>query len=91
MRVLAVTSAELIGPPGMTVAAGLPGYESISIRYFAPARTPRVLIDKLNQEIVRILNRADIRAKSFSTLNGDDGRLAEQLAATVLKSRGWAR
>ena len=87
VRVLAVTSAEptALAPGVPTVAAsGLPGYESISIYgIFAPARTPRVLIDKLNQEIVRLLNRADIKEKFFNAGMETMGGSPEQLAATV--------
>jgi tripartite-type tricarboxylate transporter receptor subunit TctC len=87
VRVLAVTSAEptALAPGVPTVAAsGLPGYESISIYgIFAPAGTPRVVIDKLNQEIVRLLNRADIKEKFFNAGMETMGGSPEQLAATV--------
>jgi tripartite-type tricarboxylate transporter receptor subunit TctC len=87
VRVLAVTSAEptALAPGVPTVAAsGLPGYESISIYgIFAPAGTPRVLIDKLNREIVRLLNRADIKEKFFNAGMETMGGSPEQLAATV--------
>ena len=87
VRMLAVTSAEpsALAPGIPTMAAsGLPGYESISIYgVFAPARTPRTLIDKLNQEIVRFLNRADIKEKFFNAGMETMGGSPEQLAATV--------
>jgi len=87
VRVLAVTSAEptALAPGVPTVAAsGLPGYESISIYgIFAPAGTPRALIDKLNREIVRLLNRADIKEKFFNAGMETMGGSPEQLAATV--------
>jgi tripartite-type tricarboxylate transporter receptor subunit TctC len=87
VRVLAVTSAEpsALAPGVPTMAAsGLPGYESISIYgVFAPARTPRTLIDKLNEEIVRFLNRADIKERFFNAGMETVGGSPEQLAATV--------
>ena len=87
VRVLAVTSAEptALAPGVPTVAAaGLPGYESISIYgIFAPAGTPRVLIDKLNREIVRLLNRADIKEKFFNAGMETMGGSPEQLAVIV--------
>jgi tripartite-type tricarboxylate transporter receptor subunit TctC len=87
VRVLAVTSAEptALAPGVPTVAAsGLPGYESISIYgIFAPAGTPRVLIDKLNRKIVRVLNRADIKEKFFNAGMETMGGSPEQLATTV--------
>ena len=87
VRVLAVTSAEpsALAPGVPTMAAsGLPGYESISIYgVFAPAGTPRALIDKLNAEIGRLLNRADIKEKFFNAGMETVGGSPEQLAATV--------
>ena len=42
--------------------AGVPGYEStIWIGLMAPAGTPKPIIDKLNAEIVKILNRSDLK------------------------------
>ena len=65
LRALAVTSAQPSAlVPGLpTVAAsGLPGYESVSINaMFAPAATPAAVINRLNQETVRFLKRADTR------------------------------
>ena len=64
LTALAVTSARpsalLPGLP--TVAAsGLPGYEAVAILgVFAPARTPATLVNRLNQEIVRVLKQADV-------------------------------
>ena len=65
LRALAVTSAQPSAlVPGLpTVAAsGLSGYESVSINaMFAPAATPAAVINRLNQETVRFLKRADTR------------------------------
>ncbi|MBI3938454.1 MAG: tripartite tricarboxylate transporter substrate binding protein [Betaproteobacteria bacterium] len=69
LRALAVTSAQPSAlVPGLpTVAAsGLPGFESVTIiGMFAPAGTPAELIERLNQEIVRVLNRVDVKEKFF--------------------------
>ena len=69
LRALAVTSAQpsalLPGLP--TVAAALPGYESGSaLGVFAPAGTPAAIIGRLNQEIVRVISRSDVKEKFFS-------------------------
>jgi tripartite-type tricarboxylate transporter receptor subunit TctC len=42
--------------------AGVPGYEStIWIGLMAPAGTPKPVIDKLNAEAVKVMNRADVK------------------------------
>lgn len=53
--------------PGLaTVAATVPGYESISITgFYAPAKTPEAIIRRLNQELARVLNRADVKERFF--------------------------
>jgi tripartite-type tricarboxylate transporter receptor subunit TctC len=64
LRALAVTSAQpsplLPGLP--PIAATVPGYESMSIvAYFAPAGTAQGIVSRLNQELVRTLNRPDVK------------------------------
>jgi tripartite-type tricarboxylate transporter receptor subunit TctC len=51
-------------PDVPTVAeAGVPGYEAtIWLGVMAPAGTPKPVVDKLNAEINKILNRDDIKA-----------------------------
>jgi tripartite-type tricarboxylate transporter receptor subunit TctC len=46
-----------------TVAeAGLPGYEAtIWLGVMAPIKTPKPIVDKLNAEIVKIMNRPDVK------------------------------
>lgn len=86
VKVLAVTSAEpsvlFSGVP--TVAATLPGFESLSIYgVFAPAATPRAIVNRLNREIVRFLARADVGAKFAGAGMETAGGTPEQLGATV--------
>jgi tripartite-type tricarboxylate transporter receptor subunit TctC len=87
LRALGVTSAEptalLPGVP--TVASsGLPGYEAITVfSAFAPAATPRAAVDRLSEEIVRFLNRMDVKERLFSSGMEIVGSSPEQLAATV--------
>jgi tripartite-type tricarboxylate transporter receptor subunit TctC len=86
ITVLAVTSAEPspLAPGVPTIAATLPGYESIAIYgMFAPARTPRALVARLREETVKVLNRADIRDKLTSTGMEIGGGTPEALSATV--------
>jgi tripartite-type tricarboxylate transporter receptor subunit TctC len=65
LRPLAVTSAKRWPslPDLPTVAeAGVPGYESTGwYGIVAPARTPREIVTKLNQELVKVLARPDVR------------------------------
>ncbi len=88
LRALAVTSAQpsALFPGLPTVAAsGLPEYELVQIfGIFAPANTPRPIVNRLNEEIVRVLNRTDVKEKIFNGGIGEVvGSLPEQLAATV--------
>jgi tripartite-type tricarboxylate transporter receptor subunit TctC len=87
LRALAVTSLQpsalVPGVPTVT-ATGLPGYESIATQgIFAPARTPPAIVNRLNQEIVRVLNLPDIKEKFLATGVEVVGNLPRQFAATV--------
>ena len=65
-------------------ASGLPGYEAISIdAVYAPAKTPAPIISRLNQEIVRLLNRTDIKEKLLNVGVEVFASLPEQLAAAI--------
>ncbi len=87
LRVLAVTTAQssALTPDLPTVAAsGLPGYESLSLLgIFAPAKTPTTIVNRLNQEIVRVLNRADVKERLSNIGVEVIGSSPEQFAATV--------
>jgi hypothetical protein len=87
LRALAVTSAEPSPlAPGLPAAAtaGLPGYESSSVYgVFAPAGTPATIIARLNREIVRLLNRPEVKERFLGSGVDTVGGTADQLAATV--------
>ena len=89
LRGLAVTSAKPSAlAPGLPTAAssGLPGYEAAAIYgVFAPAGTPATLVTRLNQEIVRALNRPDVKEKFFNAGVEVVASSPEQLA-TIMKS-----
>jgi tripartite-type tricarboxylate transporter receptor subunit TctC len=56
-------SALFPGVPTVS-ASGLPGYESVSPQgIVAPAKTPAAIVARLNQELVKALNRADTRQR----------------------------
>ncbi len=89
VRALAVTSAQrsALAPSLPTMAAaGLPGYESASVYgMFAPAKTPEPIIHRLNQEIVRVLNSAEVKEKLFNSGVESAGGSPDQLM-TVMKA-----
>jgi len=66
LHALAVTSAKRssVAPELPTVSeAGVTGYEHSSwVGILAPAKTPRHVIEKLNTEIVKIVNAPDVKA-----------------------------
>ena len=84
LRALAVTSAQpsvLVPDLPTMAAAGVPGYESVSRdAIFAPAKTPAAVINRLNQEIVRALNRADVKEKFLKAGTETVGSSPQQLA-----------
>ena len=69
VRALAVTTARpsALAPGLPTMAAsGLPGYESSSpLGIFAPAKTPAAIVNRLQREIVKTLNREDVKERLF--------------------------
>ena len=87
LKPLAVTTAEPtpLLPGLMTVAAaGLPGYEAASTDgVFAPSKTPAAIIERLNQEIVRAINRPDVKEKFLNTGVEMIGSGPEQFAAAI--------
>lgn len=64
--------------------SGLPGFEAGVVQgVVAPAKTPVALISRLNQEIVRVLNRADVKQRHFTAGVETIGSSPEELAATM--------
>ncbi len=86
LKPLAVTSAKpsALFPDLPTIAATLPGYESVSSNgVFAPAKTPRTVINRLNLEIVRVLNAADVKERFLNVGVETVGSSPEQFAAAI--------
>ena len=86
LRALAVTSAKpsTLMPNLPTVAQTLPGYEvATRLAIFAPAGTPAPIVTRLNQEIVRVLNRPDVKDKFHATGIETVGDSPEALAALI--------
>ena len=73
--------------------AGVPGYEYTTwYGIFAPAKTPRTLIARLNTEIVKAMETPDIKDR-FTALGGDpDPGTPEELRAYMAnESAKWAK
>ncbi len=86
LKALAVTSAQpsALAPGLPTVAASVPGFESGSyIGFFAPAKTPAAVINRLNRETVRVIQSAEVTQRLFNTGIETVGSSAEVLAALV--------
>lgn len=86
LRALAVTSAKpsALTPDLPTVAQTLPGYEIASrLAIFAPAGTPAPIVTRLNEEIVRVLNRPEVKDKFHASGIETVGDTPEALAALI--------
>lgn len=86
VRALAVTSAResALLPELPTVAATLPGYEATQMYgIYAPGGTPTRIIMRLNQEIVRVLNTQEVKARLFNAGAEVVGNSPEEFAATI--------
>jgi tripartite-type tricarboxylate transporter receptor subunit TctC len=86
LRALAVTSAKpspfALDLP--SISAALPGYDSVAQSgIFAPAGTPAAVIQKLNQDIVQVLRRADVKEKFFNSGTEAIGSTADEFAAAI--------
>jgi tripartite-type tricarboxylate transporter receptor subunit TctC len=96
LRALAVTTLQPTGlAPGLPTmtSLGLTGYESVSLSGFlAPAKTPAAIVDRLSQEIIRMLKRNDIREKLFAMGLEVVAGNPEQFAATIRREMAkWGK
>lgn len=87
LRALAVTSLQPspLAPGLPTLSSlGVTGYQSSSpFGLFAPAHTPEPIIKKLNHEIVRTLQRAEVRERLFNAGMEVIAGTPAQLTATM--------
>jgi tripartite-type tricarboxylate transporter receptor subunit TctC len=96
LRPLAVTTARrtpaLPDVPTM-IEAGVPGFEVTSwFAVFAPARTPKEIVAKLNSEMVKILNSPDVKEKLAQHSVEAAPTTPEELAAFVKsETERWAK
>ena len=96
LRALGVTSVRRspVMPDVKTIAeSGVPGFETSTwYGMLAPAGTPRVIVDKLNGEIVRILQLPDVRERLTAEAFELPADTPDQFAA-IIKSElsRWAK
>jgi len=87
IRILAVNGAKRyhVIRDVPTVTEQLPGYEPPSTwgGYFGPAGMPRTIVARLHDEIVRILNSAEVRAKAEDIGFPVATSTPEELSATI--------
>ncbi len=87
LKALAITTLQrsALAPDLVTVSeSGLPGYESVSVYcVLAPAKISETLVTRLNQEVVRVLNQADVKEKFFKAGVETIGSTPDQLAAAM--------
>lgn len=66
LKALGITSAKgsALLPDLPTIAASLPGYDMESVYcIFAPPQTPAAIVNRLNHEIIRILDQTDVKER----------------------------
>ena len=88
LRALAVTSAQpsALAPGLPTIAATVPGFESISPQgLLAPANTPAVIINRLNRDMVRGLNRPEVKER-FLNIGAEIGGGTPEAFSDKIKS-----
>jgi tripartite-type tricarboxylate transporter receptor subunit TctC len=96
MRALGVTGAKrsTLVPEVPTIAeSGLPGYEFEAwYALFAPARTPRSVISRVNADVNRALTQPDVRQRlagiGMEPMGGSEEAFAKYFQAEVAK---WAK
>ncbi len=90
LRALAVTSAQpsVLFPELPTMSTTLPGYNSfLLLGLFAPAKTPVAIIQRLNQEVAKVLARPDIKEKFANAGVETTTATPEQFTAIIKADR----
>jgi tripartite-type tricarboxylate transporter receptor subunit TctC len=87
LKAIAVTSAKRANavPNVPTLAeSGVPGYEATSWNgIFAPAKTPRAIINKVHAEVVKALQSPDVREKLLAMGSDPVGSTPEEFHAYI--------
>jgi tripartite-type tricarboxylate transporter receptor subunit TctC len=81
-------------PDVPTIAeAGVPGYEMLNwLGLFAPANTPRAMVDRLNGDMLKIVRTPDVKEK-LNAAGAEPSPLATEEFAAFVKSEveKWAK
>ena len=92
MRALGITSAQPSAlVPGLPpIAETVPGFETQSITgMWAPTKTPRAIIDRLSQEILRLMSQAEVKARFLAagveTVGLPPDQFAEYIKADIVR------
>lgn len=92
LKLLAISSAKrsVVLPDTPTVAeGGMPGYELTSwYGALAPAGTPAAIVNRLNTEMVKVLNHPDVKSRLTDEGAEPVGNTPQQFAAFILSERG---
>ncbi|MEP7297829.1 MAG: tripartite tricarboxylate transporter substrate binding protein [Burkholderiales bacterium] len=96
LKALGVTTLARVGSlPDMPsiVEQGYPGFEAISWQaVLAPARTPRTIVDRVSNELIRIIKSDDVRGKILGQYFSAAGTAPEALAGLMKTERDrWAK
>lgn len=87
LRALAIGDSKrsVLLPDLPTIAeSGLPGYQALQwMGIVAPAKTPRSLVDRLNREVVRIVQSAEVKDRLLQIGNEPVGSTPAQFAAFI--------
>jgi tripartite-type tricarboxylate transporter receptor subunit TctC len=87
LRALAVTSAQptaLIPGVPTVASAGLPGFELETIGFMlAPAKTPAPVVNRLNQEVQKVLSQPDVKEKLLAGGSEAMGSTPAELGAKL--------
>ena len=87
LRALAVTTLDqsALAPGLPPIAATLPGYEWINMTIMAaPANTPKAAVNRLYQEIARVLKNPNMREKVLNVGTEPVGNTPEELGAGLI-------
>lgn len=86
LRAIGVTSLQPspLAPGLPPVAATVPGYESLSyLGIYAPARTPKAIVQRLNEQLVQVLALPEIREQLLNSGVEPVGSSADQFAGIM--------